>query len=173
MRFIVSDISEEGLSHDFDLPVDLKGDENLEIAYAEIKVSRSGDRIFCDGRARMSTLLECSRCLIEYTSDLNVVFNEVYLPAPETFEEDEYELTVKASGSAYYSNDEIYFDGLIREQLLLALPMKPLCKEDCRGICSKCGEDLNNNLCGCKNDGIDPRWIPLKKLKKKLKYRKE
>ena len=169
MRFIVSDIPEEGLSHDFDLPVDLKGDEDQEIAHAEIKVRSSGDRIFCDGSARMSTLLECSRCLIEYTSDLNVVFNEVYLPAPETFEEDEYELTLKASGSAYYSNDEIDFDGLITEQLLLALPMKPLCKEDCRGICSKCGEDLNNNLCGCKNDGIDPRWLPLKKLKKKLK----
>ena len=169
MRFIVSDIPEEGLSHDFDLPVDLKGDEHQELAHAEIKVRRSGDRIFCDGRARMSTLLECSRCLIEYTSDLNVVFNEVYLPAPETFEEDEYELTLMASGSAYYSNDEIDFDGLITEQLLLALPMKPLCKEDCRGICSKCGEDLNNNLCGCKNDGIDPRWLPLKKLKKKLK----
>jgi uncharacterized protein len=166
---IVSDIPEEGLSRDFDLPVVIKGDEHQEIAHAEIKVRRSGDRIFCDGRVRMSMLLECSRCLLEFTTDLNVVFSEVYLPAPETFEEDEYELTVKASGFAYYSNDEIDLDGIIREQLLLALPMKPLCKEDCRGICSKCGEDLNNNMCGCKNDGIDPRWIPLKKLKNTLK----
>jgi uncharacterized protein len=169
MRFIVSDIPEEGLSHDFDLPADIKGDGHQEIAHAEVKVRRSGDRIFCDGRVRMSTLLECSRCLIEYTSDLNVIFNEVYLPASETFEEDACELNVKASSSAYYSNDEIDLDGLIREQLLLALPMKPICKEDCRGICSKCGADLNNNLCGCKNDVIDPRWVPLKKLNKTLK----
>jgi len=169
MRLIVSDIPEEGLSHDFDLSVNIHGGERKEIAHVEIKVSRSGGRIICDGRASMSTLLVCGRCLIEYSFDLNAVFNEIFLPAPGNVEEDEYELSVKAPGSSYYSNNEIDLKGPIREQLLLALPMKPLCKEDCLGICSKCGKDLNNDLCGCKNGGIDPRWTPLRKLKKILK----
>ena len=169
MRLIVSDIPEKGQSHKFDLSLDINSTGQKEIAHVEIKVSRSGGRIICDGRASMSTLLVCGRCLIEYSFDLNAVFNEVFLPAPGNVEEDEYELSVKASGSSYYSNNEIDLSGLIREQLMLALPMKPLCKDVCSGICSKCGKDLNNDLCGCKNGGIDPRWTPLRKLKKILK----
>ena len=54
----------------------------------------------------------------------------------------------------------------VREYALLAIPMKNLCKEDCKGLCSHCGKDLNEGECGCTNEKIDPRWIALKNLYK-------
>ncbi len=169
MRLIVSDIPEEGLTHDFDLPVEIKDDLQKEAAHVTIKVRRLDDRVFFEGSASMSALFVCSRCLREFTSLLKVRFSEEYLPVPEAVAGAENKLADKEPGFSYYSNDEIEIDGLIREQLLLATPMKPLCKEDCCGICSNCGKDLNEGLCGCKNNRIDPRWMPLKKLKESLK----
>jgi len=55
----------------------------------------------------------------------------------------------------------------MREQFYLALPMKPLCREDCKGLCPRCGEDLNVKGCGCVIETADPRWEALKTLKQK------
>jgi uncharacterized protein len=59
----------------------------------------------------------------------------------------------------------IELDPLIREQLLLALPMDALCREDCKGLCPSCGQDLNEKACGCKGESADPRWAKLRSLK--------
>jgi len=54
----------------------------------------------------------------------------------------------------------------IRQNAIVAIPMKPLCREDCAGICPKCGKDLNQGECGCPTEEVDPRWAKLLKLKK-------
>lgn len=166
MRVIISDIPEEGLRHDFDLSVGINDDERQETAHAAITIRRLGDRVLCDGTARVAARLVCSRCLKEYGTKFEVVFKEVLLPAPEEGEVEESEESMP--DSIYYRNDEIELNDIVREQLLLALPMKPLCSKDCKGLCSRCGTDLNERSCNCRNDGIDPRWKPLEGLKKRL-----
>jgi uncharacterized protein len=64
--------------------------------------------------------------------------------------------------------DKIKLDDDVRDFALLSIPMKKLCKEDCKGLCVKCGKDLNEGPCGCKTEDVDPRWQPLTELKNKL-----
>ena len=62
----------------------------------------------------------------------------------------------------YYENNTLYLNEYIIEQVILSLPMKTICKEDCKGLCSKCGIDFNNSQCDCDHDDIDPRFEKLK-----------
>ena len=64
--------------------------------------------------------------------------------------------------------DKIDITKDVRDYALLAIPMKKLCKEDCKGLCVNCGKNLNEGDCNCSKDMIDPRWLPLQELKNKL-----
>jgi uncharacterized protein len=68
-------------------------------------------------------------------------------------------------GLSYYSGDEINLEPLVREQVLLALPTRPLCAEDCRGLCGGCGMDLNTESCRCSGDTKDPRMAIFRTLR--------
>ena len=68
--------------------------------------------------------------------------------------------------TAFYENDEIDLGQLMSEQLYLSLPMKPLCADDCKGLCSQCGTNLNRSTCTCNPHWEDPRLAALKALKK-------
>jgi uncharacterized protein len=67
--------------------------------------------------------------------------------------------------TAFYENDEIDLGQLMREQFYLSLPMKPLCLDDCQGLCPQCGTNLNRGTCGCQRTWEDPRFAPLRALK--------
>jgi len=69
-----------------------------------------------------------------------------------------------AMTTAFYENDEIDLAQLMREQFYLSLPMKPLCRADCQGLCVVCGTNLNRAMCDCKREWDDPRLAPLKAL---------
>jgi uncharacterized protein len=169
MRLIVSDIPEEGLARELALPIALKDDVPPDTARISLKVRRHGNRVFINGRAVIAARFVCSRCLGGYSSPIDVSFSEEYVPAVSSEGETDHELTGTELALNYYSGDEIDVIGLVREQVLLSAPMKPLCREDCRGICPHCGKDLNRGDCGCRDDRIDPRLAPLKKLKETLK----
>ncbi|MEW6715606.1 MAG: DUF177 domain-containing protein [Nitrospirota bacterium] len=173
MRLIISDIPQDGLYQEADLQIAVREDAEKENAHVSINVHKFGKRVLIKGSAGMSSLFMCSRCLKQFYLLLSADFEEEYLPAPEVSGAVEQELTAEEIDSGFYSGDEINIEDLIREQLLLAVPMKPLCKPDCRGICPKCGKDLNDGPCGCKEDEIDSRLMPLKKIKESFKYRKE
>ncbi|MBI5187527.1 MAG: DUF177 domain-containing protein, partial [Nitrospirae bacterium] len=64
----------------------------------------------------------------------------------------------------FYSGEELELLDLIKEQVMLNLPMKPLCSDSCKGICPQCGTDLNEGNCGCSREDIDPRLEVLKRL---------
>jgi len=167
MKIIVSDIPEEGLEQELDLMLSLGNNEPVECVHVSIKVNRYGKRVLLDGKAGMSTSLICSRCLRRFLYPLSVDFHEEYVPAPESVEE-EHELTHDELTINYYKNDEIDLDDFIREQMIVSIPIKPLCKVECSGICPVCGRDLNEGLCKCKRKEIDPRLAPLKKIKESL-----
>jgi uncharacterized protein len=173
MKIQVPDISEEGLLQETDLPVPIHDHARPDIAHVLIKLFRFGKRVLVEGSARIAVTINCSRCLKDASLPLDLTFREEYLPAEESGKGNEQELSNKDLDISYYANDELDITELVKEQILLAVPMKPLCREDCRGLCPHCGKDLNRGSCGCRKEEIDPRLAPLAKFRELLKDRKE
>jgi uncharacterized protein len=94
-------------------------------------------------------------------------FDQRYLPASEASTEAEREVEDDDLETSYYRDDEIDLNELLREQFYLALPMKPLCREECRGLCPQCGTNLNTGSCDCAPEWVDPRLAALKNVKTK------
>ncbi len=102
----------------------------------------------------------CNRCLEEYSSSLEVPFSEEFQEMTlETNEED--------NDFSCYQGDEIDITELVRESLLLAEPLKTLCREDCKGLCLHCGTNLNLTSCSCLERIVDPRLAVLQQFVKK------
>ena len=116
------------------------------------------------GRVRTTLELPCGRCLEPFTMDVDAQFDLRYQPHAENTGEGEREIEEDDLTTAFYDHDEIDLGHLMREQFYLSLPMKPLCRQDCRGLCSECGTNLNRGTCECKRDWEDPRLKPLKTL---------
>ncbi|HDK17641.1 MAG TPA: DUF177 domain-containing protein, partial [Nitrospirae bacterium] len=170
MRLNVSDIPGGGLQTELDLPVEIDSAAS-DVAHVRINAFRFGKKLLIEGSLKMSLSLKCSRCLKEYSFPLNLAFRDEYNPVEEFENEDEQELTAGELDTGFYSNDEIDIPELIKEQVLLNTPMKPLCISGCRGICPGCGKHLNEGPCECKAKEIDPRLAPLNKLKESMEDR--
>lgn len=119
------------------------------------------------GRVSTDLRLSCVRCLEPFEMRIDEAVDLTYLPAsqnvaPEGEEDralDEEELDV-----AFYRDDEIDIAHMVMEQIVLALPMKPVCRENCQGLCPECGSNRNVEPCACVRDEVDPRWESLKSL---------
>ena len=118
------------------------------------------------GTAKATLELPCSRCLEPFEWPVDAHFDLRYQPHAENTGEDEREIEEDDLSTAFYANAEIDLGQLMREQFYLSLPMKPLCREDCKGLCPVCGISLNRGTCQCKRDWEDPRFAALKALKK-------
>src|SRR5437899_2703325 len=117
------------------------------------------------GNVTTTVGLPCSRCLEPFTLPVDQSFDLRYQPHARNTGEGEREIEEDDLTTAFYEHDEIDLGQLMREQFYLALPMKPLCRDDCRGLCPMCGTNLNGGTCECKPDSHDPRLAVLKKLK--------
>jgi uncharacterized protein len=116
------------------------------------------------GRVRTSLRLQCGRCLEPFTVPIDSSFDLRYLPQPTGSTHEEHEIYEDDLTTSYYSDETLDLGELMREQLELALPMKPLCSEDCKGLCPECGTNLNKATCGCKPKWEDSRLAGLKSL---------
>ena len=101
------------------------------------------------GPTRTELELPCSRCLELFRMPFDGAIDVRYLPASELSAEDEREVAEEDLDTSYYRDDQIDLNELLREQFYLALPMKPLCREECAGLCSQCGTNLNTGTCQC------------------------
>lgn len=104
---------------------------------------------------------ECDRCLTHFSHHIHTAYTLMYLYQAQDFAlENEIQIINK---------DTVYIDITddVRQYILLAIPIKLLCKEDCKGLCPRCGKNLNEGNCNCEIDTIDPRWEALSKLMKK------
>lgn len=119
------------------------------------------------GRVQTTLELPCSRCLEPFTRPVDAAFDLRYQPQAVNMGEDEREIAEDDLSTAFYEDDEIDLGQLMREQFLLSLPMKPLCGEECRGLCPVCGTNLNRGACGCKRGWDDPRFDALRELRTK------
>jgi uncharacterized protein len=128
-------------------------------------VEKAGGDVFrVTGRATTKLELVCSRCLDTFEVPVDANFELRYVPQVENTGEPEREVTEDDLTTAFYREGSIDLIDLLREQFQLALPMKPLCSEACRGLCPECGANLNRTECGCKPHWEDPRLAPLKVL---------
>jgi uncharacterized protein len=118
------------------------------------------------GRVKTRLELLCSRCLEPFEVDIDAPFDLRYEPQPSSAAEGEHELSEGDFDAAYYADDQIDLGQLIQERIYLALDMKPLCSDDCKGLCSNCGTNLNRGTCSCDTHWEDPRLTVLRALKK-------
>jgi uncharacterized protein len=110
--------------------------------------------------------LECSRCLAGYPFRQDEAFSLVLYPRRPAREE--LELSKPDLDALYYDEPLVRLAPIAEERVQMALPMKPLCRPDCRGLCAGCGKDLNLGPCACVRDEIDPRWEALRALREKV-----
>jgi uncharacterized protein len=114
------------------------------------------------GSVRTALELSCGRCLEAFQLPVDAAFDLRYLPAAQMRTEAEREVQDEDLDTSYYRDDQIDLNELLREQFYLQLPMKPLCREDCRGLCPQCGTNLNTATCGCAAGWDDPRLASLR-----------
>jgi uncharacterized protein len=134
--------------------------------------------VLVEGKFTAHVAAPCKRCLLDVTQDVPVSFTINLVPeslvrGDEQDEEAEDRGQGETGGSFELEDaDEEVFDGktidldpIVREQVLLALPMNAVCREDCKGLCAQCGQNLNEKQCGCEPKVIDPRLAPLMNIK--------
>jgi uncharacterized protein len=170
----VQQVPPEGLPVECGIAADrLSPQEDLRLAERIVVSGRLypvDARSFCL-RGRMSTAVEteCVRCLEPFVMKVEQQLDLLYLPQSENVgsgEDEERELSDQDMAVGFYRDDEIDLSQMIWEQVYLALPMKPLCKQDCRGLCQECGTNLNLTSCSCDREKADPRLSILKTLLK-------
>jgi uncharacterized protein len=127
-------------------------------------IFKDGAQFRLVGRLGSSLTLACSRCLDDITLPVDLPFDLLYLPHQANVGEEEVEVEDDDLTTAYYRNEEIDLGQLVLEQFYLALPMKPLCRESCRGLCPECGTNLNTATCSCGHEWTDPRLEGLRAL---------
>jgi uncharacterized protein len=157
----------EGTHHyNLDEPIESVGLEEpfFDKVNVNISLQKLHNQIVLETELLLNAHFECDRCVSDFDSTLETKYQAVYLFGNNT-DEDGDSLNV-----TYLPKDasEIVLDNDIRDYALLAVPMKKLCKEDCKGLCPECGKNLNEGICNCKNLEIDPRWLPLQDLKNKI-----
>jgi uncharacterized protein len=130
---------------------------------------RKLDDIRVVGSLKTDLEILCARCLDPVHYPIQREFDLLYRPAGSDVTEDkEVELKDTDAAISYYEGGGVELTDLLREQILLEVPLKTLCKEECRGLCPHCGINLNTGNCECAQATADPRWEALKDLKDKL-----
>jgi uncharacterized protein len=130
---------------------------------ADLRAESVVEGILMTGQVTGTMAAECARCLKAFQGPVTAEVCELFV-APgreEGADEDAYRV----------SGTEVALEPMLRDALALALPLRPLCREDCRGICARCGADLNAGPCGCVEDSSDPRWAGLDVVRERLQQR--
>ncbi len=129
------------------------------------EVSRIEKGFSLDAQMDYSGRLECSRCLASYPFENSEDFSLVLRKRPALGSE-EVALRSEELDEFFYDDPVVSVEPIAEERIQMAVPMKPLCREDCRGLCPRCGQDLNVTAYGCVVETEDPRWEVLRVLKK-------
>ncbi|HIJ61041.1 MAG TPA: DUF177 domain-containing protein, partial [Nitrospirae bacterium] len=117
-----------------------------------VKIFKTNSQVIIEGVIKSTLELNCSRCLNDYQFTTNSVINTVFHPASVLTKDDNYELHTGELDTEFYKNDEIDLIEFLIQEIRLNIPMKPLCKDDCKGLCPNCGVDLNSETCDCNKE---------------------
>ncbi|MEW6440910.1 MAG: DUF177 domain-containing protein [bacterium] len=169
MRICVSEIPEGGLTVTVDgAGLDreaLKGLEFETLPEGDARIGRVGRNVFVRGRVRTTLRLECSRCLERIGHELDLSFSHTLRPHDgKVVSANELELQAEDLECGTYEEDAFELNRIIEEQIVLAVPMKALCFDECKGLCPKCGANLNESLCRCPRNGHSSPFGKLKEI---------
>jgi uncharacterized protein len=144
--------------------IDARDDRVVKIdgVTAELAIQKSAQEFFCQGWVKTRLVLECARCLAHYPAEISEQTD--FIVCPETLAQEREELDDE--DYVYFQGNDLKVDIVepVRQAIVLALPLKPLCQEDCKGFCPRCGINLNEKSCACEKQDGDPRWEALKGL---------
>jgi uncharacterized protein len=136
--------------------VTLDDDLALFFLRGDVSLTRTTDGLLAEGHLETALDIECARCLTLFTLPLTIELEDLTFALPQ----------VSPKVSEYRISDSGWVNLVpaLREQVLLNMPLNPLCRADCRGLCSQCGKDLNLGPCDCSDEDIDPRLAKLRDL---------
>jgi len=121
-------------------------------------------------KGKLETTLEvaCARCLDAVVLPVKRSFELLYRPLGTDAGHEELSVTDAEAEIGYYQGEGLLLEDVLREQVLLAVPLKTVCREECKGLCPLCGRNLNDGACSCEQNEEDPRWAALKEIRSKL-----
>lgn len=171
MKVAVNDIPPEGMTLSFSDavagPQDLgpQVEEVVRAPWAELRLERVGELITAEGEYAAELVLTCSRCLGPLPLRLRGELEWAFRPLGQE-DRDEVQLAGDDADLSFYEDGEVDLTQALRDELGLALPMAPLCSQDCPGLCPVCGKPVKPGETCCRRDDTDPRWAKLARLKK-------
>lgn len=173
MKINISEIPDEGLDIDTEEKIESAEVEIVSPAKLRLRIEKSNEEVLIRGTVSAEIRLTCGRCLKDFTRLIESPIDVVYRPAAELRGE-EHELQAGELETGFYKGDVLDIDELFVEQMLLGIPIRPLCEEACKGICPVCGTDLNVSGCQCRPSGPpESQMRGLKELKEHLERRKK
>ena len=165
----VSDISDDGLTIEDASPLGSAfADPSWRLEGVRLRAERDGDDVVIAGEIDSTVPVACGRCLEELPVRVRAIVDVRFIPRPP--EGDRVELGSDDLDLDFYDGAEIDLSRLVQSETALALPMKPLCREDCRGLCPVCGSNRNLDACVCPERAPDPRLGALKDLAARLHH---
>ncbi len=157
-----------GAGREYDLQVSLTGlDPSLEATeplVGRVKLTRTKDGVLLGLKASTRLTVSCSRCLDPVSVPVTLDFEEQFLQTVDIITGAPLDSSHDDPALLIDGHHDLHLADLVREYLLLAVPMHALCRDDCRGLCPRCGHNLNRGSCSCPVEGDDDRWAALKAL---------
>jgi uncharacterized protein len=186
MRVNIDEIKDPGLDRAWDLPREgideaLRGDpagyRALAPSHVEAHLERTGRRVLLKAEGSADVTAPCSRCLAATRVSVPLALELSLVPSDEERDEEaaEHHATDDGGEGSFradevdeerYTGKVIELDPLVQEQLVLSLPPYPVCADGCKGLCTICGQNLNEKDCGCDRHVPDPRWAGLAKFRR-------
>jgi uncharacterized protein len=127
-------------------------------------LAHSDGELRIQGRYTVEMAAQCDRCLGQARFPLDATFDLFYKPTSAIAREEEVEIDDGEAEIGFYEGSGIELEDILREQVLLALPMQRVCSDDCKGICPACGKNRNETKCDCRTETTDDRWGALRNL---------
>jgi len=160
----IKDIPGEVMRVETKVPPGVMEDGNEEVVFTqplrlELELTGTGSAILAEGTVKTAVQLSCARCLKPFSLPIEAPFGETYYPAGP-------EQKIHREEWISFEDEVIDLRPEVMETILIALPMKAVCREDCRGLCPSCGQNLNTGDCNCRHEKIDPRLAVLMDLAK-------
>ncbi len=143
---------------------DISGNGKSCLVQGEVRLLRIQRSILVKCELTTDVELTCSRCLTSFRHPLTLTFEEEYLPTIDIVTGAPLPPTEEAGAFTIDERHILDLTEAIQQYTVLNIPMKPLCREDCTGLCPTCGHNLNQGRCDCPSQNIDPRWSELTKL---------
>ncbi len=144
--------------------VDIYGDGAESAVSGRVDLMRTNRGILVTGRLHTEAEVNCSRCLASFHSPLDFGIEEEYFPMVDVVSGAPVSLPDDTGGFTIDEHHVIDLTEAVRQYALMVLPMKPLCRDDCAGLCPTCGQNLNLGCCDCPTESLDPRWAALADL---------